>query len=177
MFYEDLSPYAYWDEGDQFSDVTDGMRFVSFRPLYARLNVGWLEAGRPWSSGPAPQDFTDRLLAILGAQEVNAMLGLHACDLCATPLPDSHPWYVPRPGHLRASAGTGEIRVPGPRGTAFAAPLLIGHYVADHGYLPPRPFIDAVFAFDPYGPWPARFPGIRFPWIPDDAVLRHVDEE
>ncbi|MFD5797890.1 hypothetical protein ACFWIO_31060 [Streptomyces diastatochromogenes] len=23
----------------------------------------------------------------------------------------------------------------------------------------------------------ARFPGIRFPWIPDDAVLRHVDEE
>ncbi|MFE1883570.1 hypothetical protein ACFW7O_28555 [Streptomyces diastatochromogenes] len=105
------------------------------------------------------------------------MLGLHACDLCATPLPDSHPWYVPRPGHLRASAGTGEIRVPGTQGTAFAAPLLMGHYVADHGYLPPRPFIDAVNAFDPYGPWPARFPGIRFPWIPDDAVLRHVDEE
>ncbi|SOD89098.1 hypothetical protein [Streptomyces sp. Ag109_G2-15] len=154
MFYEDLSPYAYWDEGDRFSDVTDGMCFVSLQPAYARLNVGWLGAGRSWSSGPAPQDFTDRLLAVLGAQEANAMLGLHACDLCATPLPDSHPWYVPRPGHLRPSAGTGEIRVPGTQGTAYA-----------------------VFAFDPYGPWPARFPGIRFPWIPDDAVLRHVDEE
>lgn len=34
MFYEDLSPYTYWDDGDEFSDLTDGMRFVSFQPTY-----------------------------------------------------------------------------------------------------------------------------------------------
>ncbi|MFD7408619.1 hypothetical protein ACFV7R_39620 [Streptomyces sp. NPDC059866] len=177
MFYEDLSPYAYGDEGDAFSDLTDGMRFVSFQPDYERLNIGWLESGRPWTSGPAPEGFIGRLLAIVDAQQVNATLGLHECDLCPAPLPDSHPWYVPRAGNLRTSAGSGEIRVPGPHGTAFAAPHLIGHYVADHGYLPPQPFIDAVFAFDPHGLWPAKFPGVRFPWIPGDAALRHIDEE
>lgn len=153
------------------------MRFVNFQPAYERLNIGWLETDRAWTSSPTPKDFTDRLLAILDAQQVNAMMGLHQCNLCPTPLRDSHPWYTPRPGHLRASAGTGEIRIPSTHSTAYAALHLIGHYVADHGYLPPQPFIDAVLAFDPYGPWPARFPGIRFPWIPDDALLRHVDEE
>ncbi|MGW6949192.1 DUF7919 family protein [Streptomyces xanthophaeus] len=81
------------------------------------------------------------------------------------------------PGDLRASAGTGEIRVPCSPGTVFAAPSLIGHYVVVHSYLPPQPFIEAVLAFDPYGTWQARFPGIRFPWVPEDAVLRHIDDE
>lgn len=84
---------------------------------------------------------------------------------------------APRPGNLRASAGTGEIRVPSTHGTAFAAPHLIGHSVADHGYLPPKAFIDAVFGFDPHGLRRARFPGVRFPWIPGDAALRHIDDE
>ncbi|MFD8518609.1 hypothetical protein ACFV2D_01100 [Streptomyces capillispiralis] len=177
MFFEDLGRYPHRDGDDTFTDLTDGMRSVGFRPDYARLTVGWPAAGHRWTTGPAPAGFTDRLAAVLDAQQVNAVLGLHECALCPTPLPDAHPWYTPRPGHLRASAGTGEIRVPGTPGTVFAAPHLIGHYVADHGYLPPRPFVEAVLAFDPYGPWPARFPGIRFPWIPDDATLRHVDED
>ena len=177
MFFEDLSVYAYQAGGDTFFDLNDGMRFVSFQPTYRRLNIGWLEADHAWARGQVPEPFTDRLVAILGSQQVNQMMGLHACDLCPAPLPDTHPWYEPRPGNLRASAGNGEIRVPGAQGTAYAAPYLVGHYVADHGYRPPQPFIDAVLAFDPYGPWTARFPGFRFPWVPDDAVLRHVDEE
>lgn len=96
MFYEDLSPYGYADAGEMFVDLVDGMRFVSFRPACERLNVGWLEASHRWTAGPAPRAFTDRLLAILEAQQVNEMLGLHECDLCPAPLPDSHPWYVPR---------------------------------------------------------------------------------
>ncbi|MEV6678811.1 hypothetical protein AB0N09_18425 [Streptomyces erythrochromogenes] len=176
MFYEDLSPYAYTDDGDVFYDPTDVMRFVAFRPDYARLNIGWLDGDRRWPRGPVPEAFGDRLQAVLGAQQVNVMMGLHDCDLCPTAIPDSHPWYEPLPGHRCASAGTGEIHVPGPSGTVFAAPRLIGHYVADHGYLPPRAFVDAVLAFDPYGSWPARFPAIRFPWIPADAELRHVDD-
>lgn len=61
-------------------------------------------------------------------------------------------------------------------GTVFAAPALIGHHGADHGHLPPRPFVDAVRAFAPYGSWQAKYAGIRFPRVPDDAVLRHVDD-
>ncbi|MFD8508857.1 hypothetical protein ACFV2L_39980 [Streptomyces sp. NPDC059687] len=95
MFYEDLSRYTYADAGEVFSDHVDGMRFVSFRPAYERLNVGWLESGHRWTAGPAPQAFTDGLQAILESQEVNAKLGLHECDLCPASLPDSHPWYTP----------------------------------------------------------------------------------
>lgn len=28
MFYADLSPYAYWDEGEVVTHLTDGLRFV-----------------------------------------------------------------------------------------------------------------------------------------------------
>ncbi|MFD9213857.1 hypothetical protein ACFVY9_12230 [Streptomyces sp. NPDC059544] len=111
------------------------------------------------------------------------MPGLHDCDLRPTPPPDARPWYEPLPGHLRAASGTGGGSVsPVPRhrlrrpGTVFAAPALIGHHVADHGHLPPRPFVDAVRAFAPYGSWQAKYAGIRFPRVPDDALLRHVDD-
>ncbi|MFD8639531.1 hypothetical protein ACFV14_04390 [Streptomyces zaomyceticus] len=172
MYYDDLSPYAYFapEEGDNFTEVETGTRFVTARCAYQRLNVGWLESGRPWTSGPAPAAFTSELLTVLKAQAVNGTLGLHECDLCAEPLDDAHPWYVPRPGHRRASAGADEIRVPGAPGTAYAAPSLIGHYVLDHGYLPPREFIDAVLAFD-LRDRSTAYPWIAFPWIPDDAEL------
>ncbi|MGW3624275.1 DUF7919 family protein [Streptomyces sp. NPDC000880] len=172
MFYEDLSRYSYADDGDIFTDrTTHGMRFVSFQPAYERINVGWLATEYPWTAGPAPTGFIDKLLAVLDAQEVNGMLGLHDCDLCPQLLDDSRQWFTPRPGHRCAAAGTGEIRVPSTSGSTFAAPHLIGHYVADHGYLPPQPFIDAVLAFDLHGHCSTKYPWIRFPWIPDDAAL------
>jgi hypothetical protein len=40
--------------------------------------------------------------------------------------------------------GNGEVRVRAPGGQWYAAPTLVAHYVAGHGYLPPRPFVDAV---------------------------------
>ncbi|MFJ9799918.1 hypothetical protein [Streptomyces sp. NPDC101145] len=172
MFYDDLSPYTYWaaDAGDVFTEVGTGTRFVTVRDAYRRLNVGWLEADRPWTAGPVPARFASGLLALLEAQAVNEALGLHECDLCPEPLDDAHPWYEPRPGHRCASAGTGEIRVPGAPGTAYAAPSLIGHYVLDHGYLPPREFVDAVLAFG-LRDRSAAFPSFAFPWMPDGATV------
>ncbi|MCX2179948.1 hypothetical protein KV205_05300 [Streptomyces sp. SKN60] len=172
MFYADLSPYAYLpaEDGDVFTEAGAGLRFVTVRNAYRRLNVGWLESGQPWTTGSASADFVSKLLAVLDGQGVNQALGLHECDLCPVPLDASRPWYEPRPGHRRAGAGTGEIRVPGAPGTAYAAPQLIGHYVADHGYLPPREFVDAVLAFD-LQDRSAAYPAIAFPWIPDDAEL------
>jgi hypothetical protein len=31
-FYEDLSPYTYWDGGESFTDMTTGYQFLSFQP-------------------------------------------------------------------------------------------------------------------------------------------------
>ncbi|MFB6837415.1 hypothetical protein [Streptomyces sp. NPDC056361] len=172
MFYDDLSLYAYCiaEDGDVFTEGGPGVRFVTVRDAYRRLNVGWLEAGRPWAAGPVPEEFTSKLLTVLEEQAVNQALGLHECDLCPELLDDARPWYEPRPGHRCASAGAGEIRVPGEPGTAYAAPSLIGHYVLDHGYLPPQEFVDAVLAFD-LEDRSTAYPLIAFPWIPADAEL------
>ncbi len=37
----------------------------------------------------------------------------------------------------------GEIRVTD-EGVTFAAPVLIVHYIEEHGYLPPAQFLDAI---------------------------------
>ncbi|MFD9216370.1 hypothetical protein ACFVY9_25390 [Streptomyces sp. NPDC059544] len=174
MFYEDLSRYDYTEDGDTFYDPHN-LRIVRFEPPYERLNIGWLSDAEPWASGPAPAGFIDKLLAVIEAQAINQMLGIHPCDSCAIPFDDPHPWYVPRTGNRCASWGTGEIRVPGTSGTAFAAPTLIGHYVADHGYLPPKAFTDAVLAFDPHTHRPPRHPWFPFPWIPEDVEPERIE--
>jgi hypothetical protein len=45
-------------------------------------------------------------------------------------------------GWTRAG-GTGEIRV-AYEGVTFAAPVLIVHYIEEHGYLPPTQFLAAL---------------------------------
>ncbi|GGU86927.1 hypothetical protein GCM10010275_23410 [Streptomyces litmocidini] len=64
MYYADLSPYAYpiTGGGDVFTEVGSCVRFVTVRDAYRRLNIGWLEAGRPWTAGPAPTEFVSTLL-------------------------------------------------------------------------------------------------------------------
>jgi hypothetical protein len=175
VYYDDLTPYEYTHD-EVWCDRSTGMHFLRYETTYQRLNIGWLQADQPWTAAPAPEGFASRLLAIIDAQDVNSMLGHHECDLCPTSLPLSHPWYEPRPGHQRASVDTSEIRVPANDNVAYAAPHLVGHYVTDHGYLPPQPFIDAVLAFDPHSSWPTHCPQIRFPWIPSQARLRFIDD-
>ena len=41
-----------------------------------------------------------------------------------------------------------EIRVVGRDKRVYASPALICHYIATHGYQPPREFIEAVMAMD-----------------------------
>ncbi|MFF0476442.1 hypothetical protein [Streptomyces sp. NPDC004284] len=118
MYYDDPSPYAYLtaEDGDVFTEVGTGLRFVTVRDAYRRLNIGWLETGRPWPAGPAPSEFTPKLLTVLETQAVNEALGLHECDLCPEPLDDARPWHEPRrgtgaPAPVRARPGC-----PGSRG-------------------------------------------------------------
>jgi hypothetical protein len=152
VFYEDLSAYTYRDE-DTFDD-RESFRGLSYHPAYTRLNVGWLEAGKPYPTGPVPAGFPDKLRAVQEVQWMNVCLGFHDCDLCPAE---------------QAPQGNGEIRIPGEPGTAYAAPFLITHYIAAHGYQPPPAFITAVLAVD-LPTWSAtHWPDVPFPWVPPDA--------
>ncbi len=153
VFYEDLSEYDYQDE-DAFTDGESGVYALWYRPAYRRLSIGWLEAGRPYPTGAVPAAFVEKLKAVQKVQWMNVCLGQHECDLCP---------------EKEAPEGNGEVRIPGEPGIAYAAPFLITHYVTAHGYRPPQVFIDAVLAVDLDAWAAARWPGVPFPWVPDDA--------
>ena len=96
----------------------------------AMINVGWLESGHGHYRGTVPEGFLERLRT-LAEQPKNLCRGTHDCDLC------------PAGSGLR---GNGEVHVVGADGQVYAAPVLVVHYVEEHGYLPPQEFIDAVMA-------------------------------
>ncbi|MER5569509.1 hypothetical protein ABT083_25330 [Streptomyces goshikiensis] len=152
MFYEDLSEYTYQHE-DAFGD-RESFHELWYRPAYPRLNIGWLETGRPYSTGRLSTAFVEKLKAVQKVQRMNVCLGVHECGLCP---------------ETSAPEGNGEIRIPGEAGIAYAAPFLITHYITAHGYRPPQVFIDAVLAVDLDAWTTARWPDVPFPWIPVDA--------
>lgn len=127
MFYADLTEYEYLAD-DAFTDRESGFYALWYRPSYARLNVGWLEAGQPYPTGPVPDGLVAKLEAVREVQWMNECLGVHDCDLCP-------------PGE--GPSGNGEVRIPGAPGIAYAAPVLVVHYIAAHGYRPPRSFVEA----------------------------------
>jgi hypothetical protein len=153
VFYEDLSEYSYQDE-DAFTESELGVYALWYRPAYTRLSIGWLEVGKPYSTGTVPAVFVQKLQAVQKVQSMNVCLGLHECDLCP---------------EQEAPAGNGEVRIPGEPGITYAAPFLITHYITAHGYRPPQVFIDAVLAVDLDAWAAARWTNVPFPWVPDDA--------
>ena len=127
-YYLDLTPFAYHHDHPGEEHM---------------LNVGWLEAGRPFGRGPVPYAFADEL-RLLAQKPVNLMRGFHVCDLCEPPrdLIASFPEYRHVWGMFRN--GNGEIHVQSPSGAVYCAPILVLHYVAEHQYQPPHEFVDAV---------------------------------
>lgn len=118
MWFEDLTPYGYLRQSGASSVPT--------------LNVGWLEEGRLFRSGVLPDAAVERLGQLVEFAATNATRGMHFCDLCPAVDGDSR------------ACGHAEIRVVGDDGTRYAAPTLIHHYVAVHGYQPPQPFLEAL---------------------------------
>ena len=99
-----------------------------------RVAVGWLNPDHPFSRGPVPPDFTERLkeFARLWPRSVKSLgwgvaMGVHTCEYCGKA------W------------GSGTFGVPsGDR--IFYAPEMIAHYVERHDYAPPEEFASAVMA-------------------------------
>jgi hypothetical protein len=120
-YYADLTPYRYFDgEPDA-------------------VNVGWLEPDHAYATGEPPEGLVERL-AELADDRVNQTRGYHFCGFCVRKAQDEAGeggWfaYVPR--------GSAEFRVHADD-AVYAAPTMIVHYVADHGYLPPQQFCEAV---------------------------------
>lgn len=113
-WFDDLTPYCY----------VEPYARAGARPL----NVGWLARGEPFATGEVPREFVARLAVLVEHAATRVMRGVHRCDL----------------GCDGEAQGCSEIRAVGADGTRFAAPELIHHYVAAHGYRPPQAFIAAV---------------------------------
>lgn len=133
-YYADLTPYSYTKPGPLLGV-----------PL---LNVGWLGEGRPYTRGPTPPEFRQKLLAFCRNEHVVYLArGFHVCELC-DPSDDATLDPLPQLGEAWTFTGNGQIRVLGD-GVIYAAPTLISHYVIDHEYLPPAAFVAAIMAGDP----------------------------
>jgi hypothetical protein len=95
------------------------------------VNIRWLDRAHPFPTGPTSAKFRDKL-GRLCERRVQQTRGFHPSEFCS--------------GRHRPVSSS-EMRVAGKR-RVYAAPSLVHHYVAAHGYRPPDEFIEAVMAWD-----------------------------
>jgi hypothetical protein len=80
-YFEDLTSYTYDDE----EIISLGHEFVTVRPQYTRLNVGWLDPAHDIPRGPVPSQFLSALLEIVAGPHTNVMRGFQPCLLSRAP--------------------------------------------------------------------------------------------
>lgn len=107
--------------------------YAGHEPLADVLAIGWLDSSMPYSRGETSDEFRSALAALCDSP-MRRFRGWHSCQFCAG----------------RANGGNGEFRVR-KEGTWYVAPILIRHYISEHGYKPPQAFIDAVTHPDEVG--------------------------
>jgi hypothetical protein len=133
-YFPDLSPYAYGHEAHP-----------------GVVHVGWLDGIHPYPTGTVNTRLIEKM-KLLAKKPVELYRGKHICELCAEPpglkktiMPNSividqtSPWLQ----WADQRSSNGEIRVRYGE-LIFAAPVLIVHYIEEHGYLPPTEFLDAI---------------------------------
>lgn len=106
--------------------------------------VGWLEPEHPYTKGAADPAFVSALAeALVDPWAPAALAGRHSCRFCGDDR--SHSFMH---GDRRIALGVSNVLVPSAV-SVYLAPSLVLHYIADHGYLPPRMFVEAVLACPP----------------------------
>jgi hypothetical protein len=133
--YPDLSPCDYF----------------GFDPEDKLVAVGWLEPDQPYPAGEVDSEFRTALARLLRDPWKSPALSFRGWHSCACrrfpnrsvgrPLTKSSERV--RPGGLTARSGVYNLFVPGRR-CVYVAPELILHYIAVHGYAPPKAFRKAV---------------------------------
>lgn len=134
MYYPDLSPYQYLREPRVFE-----WRRLRWGRL--PLNVGWLSRSNTFPTGSVPTEALDVLFAAC-RNPVRRTRGYQECVFCVN---SKKPIRATRDG-VTIALGDAEVRIRGVKGTTFAAPTLVYHYITDHSYLPPAAFIEALLA-------------------------------
>jgi hypothetical protein len=133
-YFPDLSPYAFGHHAHP-----------------GVVHVGWVDNVHAFPRGIVEARFIERMKR-LAAKPVELYRGKHICELCVEPLhlvkTNSPNRVVIDPKCSWAQwagqrSSNGEIRV-SRGGVTFAAPVLIVHYIEEHGYLPPSDFLKAV---------------------------------
>jgi hypothetical protein len=134
-YFPDFSPYAYGH--NHHPDV---------------VHVGWLDGTHPFTKGHVAPNLVEKI-SQLAEKPVELYRGWHYCEVCVEP-PDVVVSYVSNAGKIidpncswmkwaNHRRSNGEIRVTYD-GVTFAAPILIVHYIEEHGYRPPVEFLKAV---------------------------------
>ena len=133
-FFPDLSPYAYGRHDHP-----------------GVVHVGWLDGVQPFQKGTVDGRLVEKM-KLLARNPVELYRGKHLCELCVAPA-HAEKTFMPNGRLLDPNCAwarwaaqrlsNGEIRVRLGNVT-FAAPVLITHYIEEHGYLPPADFLTAI---------------------------------
>ena len=106
------------------------------------LNIGWLSSDHAYRT----QEYDRRLVRALlrcCMRPERLCRGYHVCDL-GCKKPRGYGPLIRRHQGREVCLGNGEVRVVGSDEQRFAAPTLVAHYVAAHGYAPPEAFVEGV---------------------------------
>jgi len=116
MWYGDLSKCGY---------------FGNILPIC--IAVGWLENGKPYSTGETAREVVEKICEFTKMPEIRHLFrGYHECDFCD---------FV----NIELGATTVLIAY---KNKVYAYPGLITHYIEAHYYRPPDEFIEAVLNYD-----------------------------
>ena len=108
------------------------------------MHVGWLDGTHHFPIGKIESSLIEKIKQ-LASKPVELYRGKHVCELCIG-APDIFVGKAINPvwaEWAEQRSSNGEFRVSGKQ-VIFAAPVLIVHYIEEHGYLPPAEFLEAV---------------------------------
>ena len=125
MHFDDLTSYTYYTRG---------------RVIERACNIGWLDSAIPFRTGIINPTIPQLLTIYYDALCANQMRGYYGCPLC----PSNGQKPAIHMGPQSIVLGAAELWVPCNDGRILAAPDLIIHYMAEHQYMPPDQFIQAV---------------------------------
>ncbi len=120
--------------------------------------IGWLDPSHSFDTGEVPPGFLKKLVNLRDHLHACQARGYQDCLFCSyheiRPHRTGLPYYSFSEVEELIFLGSAEIWVPDATfSVVYAAPDLILHYIADHHYLPPWQFIEAVLAFDRLSSW------------------------
>jgi hypothetical protein len=123
---------------------SDGEPCTYFGTDARRLRaVGWLDPKHPFATGAVSAGTLERLVTFVrDPWQPVFFKGWHRCALCP---PGDDPFTRFTWQQRAVPIGVANLFIPGD-GFLWAAPSMIVHYIADHGYRPPDEFLAAVEA-------------------------------